>query len=114
MQTTTASFHHCLGLALPELVNGALRTPSYVELQHTELHGFTVTDCSMANRWDTSAPRDELIWVGCNGEGHWLKPEEALELAAALEATSHAHIERISREQRRVFAINHPGAGAVQ
>lgn len=82
---------------------------SYVEHQCVDdIHGFRVCDAT-TGRVDSSN-RNRLIWVGYGGyEGRWMKPEEALQLAAAIEATAWAHIEMVSAEQRRVFAINHPG-----
>jgi hypothetical protein len=55
----------------------------------------------------------DLIWVGLYGEGQWLKAEEALTLAAALEHAANAQIERVFKEKHRVFLINHPGEGGA-
>jgi hypothetical protein len=47
----------------------------------------------------------DLLWVGVDGmEGRWLKPEEALEFAHALESIAHAHIDRVFWQLARASA----------
>lgn len=67
----------------------------YTEHQLCEVHGFKVVD-STHGRLNNSAPEHELIWVGIYGEGRWMRPEEVLELAAAMKHVANAHIERVA------------------
>jgi hypothetical protein len=81
--------------SLPPGYSRMAASNDYTEHQICELHGFALTDASHG-RINNSAPERELIWVGIYGEGRWLRPEEVLELAAAMEHMANAHIERVA------------------
>ncbi|QHI99342.1 hypothetical protein GT347_15975 [Xylophilus rhododendri] len=78
---------------------------TYVQRQASVVHGFEVSDCTLNQR-------DEWIWIAFEGEGRWMPAEEALQLAAAIQCVAKAQIERVFREQLRVFSINHPGVAS--
>lgn len=84
--------------ALAPVIGYLAASDDYTEHERTELHGVTITD-STHGRVNNSAPEHELIWVGIYGEGRWMRPEEVLELAAALKHVAHAHIERVAKDQ---------------
>lgn len=69
----------------------------YTEHQLCEVHGFKLADATHG-RLNNSAPEHELIWVGIYGEGRWMRPEEVLELAAAMKHVANAHIERVAND----------------
>jgi hypothetical protein len=95
--------------ALAPVIGRLCASADYTEHQRVELHGFDITDATHG-RINNSAPERELIWVGVYGEGRWLRPEEVLELAAALENVANAHIERVAKD--RIAELGRKGGAA--
>jgi hypothetical protein len=56
-------------------------TDTYVEHARQELHGFELSDVTVADDRDN---HDDLVWIAYGGEGRWLMPHEALALAKAI------------------------------
>lgn len=102
MQTpsvTPARADACMGTPpAPPASDISLPTASYDYTEHQvcEVHGFRVAD-STHGRLNNSEPEHELIWVGIYGEGLWMRPEEVLEVAAAMKHVANAHIERVAK-----------------
>ncbi len=65
--------------------------------QDVVVHGIEATDRTVPNpgAYCYEGKGEDLIWVGCYGEGVWLRPEEVLEIAEALRLVAHAHIDRV-------------------
>lgn len=68
----------------------AKKEPSYEQHLQLEVFGFSLVDAT--SRWP-GREHDALVWVGLlqTGDGRWLLPEEADELAAALKTLTDSH-----------------------
>lgn len=62
---------------------------TYIEHSRAEVHGFDLVDATQSG--GTPFDHDNLVWIGCCGEGRWLTRSEALELAIAINNLADAH-----------------------
>jgi hypothetical protein len=61
-----------------------------VEHSRLQLHGFVLADATATGE----RAHDDLIWIACGGEGRWLSPKEAIELAQGITTVVASHLER--------------------
>lgn len=59
----------------------------YTEHKAVKVDVFEVVDATATGE----RAHDDLIWIGCFGEGKWVSPERAMEFAKAIETVVEAH-----------------------
>lgn len=59
----------------------------YTEHKAVEVGAFNVADATAIG----PCAHDDVIWIDCRGEGEWVSPEHAMELAKAIESVVKAH-----------------------
>jgi hypothetical protein len=63
----------------------------YTEHTTASVHGFEIADATAAENSIPDRDHDDLVWVGCHGEGKWLTATQTKELAAAILQVTAAH-----------------------
>ena len=69
-----------------------------------QVHGFDVTD---ATHRDPAYRQGDMVWVGYGGEGRWLSPTEAEELAIAIFFAAAAAASRQAAAQHAAIPTQH-------